>query len=883
MKISTVLDKIEEHQLFVPAFQREYVWKRDDAKQLIDSLIKEYPTGTMLTWETDKPPELKGPHQYNEKQGAVRILLDGQQRITTLYMLIRGTIPPYYKLAEIMNDTRGLYVNVETLELEYYSKAKMQHEPRWQNITDIFQRKVRAKDIVRNLEEHGIAVSKELDDRIYDHVGAIENIVTRDFPEQIIPVRASIREAIDIFYKVNASGVSLTDAELALAQISGYWPQARDIFKAKLTQLENQGFQFKLDFIVYILLGCLHFNGSEMKKLHGKENDEQIREAWNRLDTQVLDYVVNLMRERAYIDHSDEINSVYALIPIIVYVFHRHGNHLDDGEIRKLVKWFYYSQIRTRYISQLPQKLDRDLRVIKESQQPFDTLLSVIRDERNLKIEPEEFSGHGIGHPLFSLMRWYFKSRNAQCFTTGLGLRKNMGRKYQLENDHIFPYSKLKKAGYGKGNHVKYQLAQEMTNRAILTQVANRSKSDQMAEDYLKSIKHHFPKALALQSIPDDENLWKFENYELFLARRRAMLASELNAFLDNITATAPVTAPVSIEDLIAEGETDSLEFKSSLRWDYNTSTVNKKLEDVITKSVAAFTNSEGGTLLIGVNDAGAAIGLLHDYASLEGDRDKFERHLRGILNNRFGVAFVSTVLDISFPQVDGVEICQIEIGMATKPMVVTLKDNSGQPVERLYIRNGNASQEVPISEISSYLAARFPSPNPGRNINSGTNDTADKAQPEEPKESEDENTPSKQSHAKYWKSLIKFLQESGSSLECNSASSNYYQRVCSIRQNFRVGFERYARDGHIDVYIGSWDAEKIEELRRLQHDNQIAIEQEVGQKVEWSGDEDSKSFWISTELKVDPYDEKDWPRQHEWHKTTLEKLTRAVFRLIPK
>ena len=52
MKISTILEKIDERQLFVPAFQREYVWKRDDAKLLIDSLIKEYPTGTMLTWET---------------------------------------------------------------------------------------------------------------------------------------------------------------------------------------------------------------------------------------------------------------------------------------------------------------------------------------------------------------------------------------------------------------------------------------------------------------------------------------------------------------------------------------------------------------------------------------------------------------------------------------------------------------------------------------------------------------------------------------------------------------------------------------------------------------------------------------------------------------
>ena len=114
MKISTILDKIDEKQLFVPAFQREYVWKRDDAKLLIDSLIKEYPTGTMLTWVTSQPPELKGPHKYNSKQGAVRLLLDGQQRVTTLYMLIRGELPPYYTAAEIMADPRGLYVNVDT-------------------------------------------------------------------------------------------------------------------------------------------------------------------------------------------------------------------------------------------------------------------------------------------------------------------------------------------------------------------------------------------------------------------------------------------------------------------------------------------------------------------------------------------------------------------------------------------------------------------------------------------------------------------------------------------------------------------------------------------------------------------------------------------------
>jgi hypothetical protein len=499
MKISAILDKIDENQLFIPAFQREYVWKRDDAKQLIDSLIKEYPTGTMLTWETANPPELKGPYKYDKKQGAVRVLLDGQQRITTLYMLVRGQIPPYYTAPEIMNDTRGLYVDLDTLELSYYMMTKMENNPLWQNITDVFQGKISAFDMQSQFAALGKSISMNELKCLNENINAITRIKDRDFPEQTIPVKANIREAIDIFYKVNASGVPLTDAELALAQISGYWPQARDLFKAKLAALEEEGFVFKLDFIVYILLGCLYHVGSDMRKLHGEENKEKLKQAWSLLDAQVLDYVINLMRTNAYVDHSHEINSQYALVPIIVHCFDKHGTHLNDAEIRKMVKWFYYSQIRSRYVSQLPQKLDRDLRTLAESKQPFDDLLQVIAEDSRLEILPSEFVGHAPQHPLFSMVRWYFKSRGAVCFTTGMSLRRNMGSKYQLELDHIFPYSRLKKKGYDRENRIKYSLAQEFTNRAILTKVANRTKSDMNAADYLVNVMKKFPKALELQ------------------------------------------------------------------------------------------------------------------------------------------------------------------------------------------------------------------------------------------------------------------------------------------------------------------------------------------------------------------------------------------------
>lgn len=716
MKISTALDKIDEKQLFVPAFQREYVWKRDDAKELIDSLIREYPTGTMLTWETNTPPELKGPHKYDSKQGAVRILLDGQQRLTTLYMLIRGELPPYYTTSEILNDTRGLYVNVATLELEYFKKQKMENDPLWQNITSIFKDEVWDQDLIKGLEARGGEVTKETARLISGNIKQIESILNWDFPEQTIPIKASVREAIDIFYKVNASGVSLTEAELALAQISGYWPEARDIFKRKLIELEGKGFVFKLDFIVYALLACLYHSGSNMKLLHDETNGEPIRAAWKLLEGNTLDYVVNIMQSHAYVDHTDEINSVYALIPIIAFCYQKANSsngHLSELEIRKIVKWFYYSQIRTRYISQLPQKLDRDLRMVRDSAQPFDELLRVIQDERALEILPDEFEGRTISHPLYPMMRWYFKSREAYCFTTGVKLRQPMGKRYSLESDHIFPFSKLKAAGYGVENRMKYALAQELTNRAILTQIANRTKSATTAKDYLTEVSAKNPDALAKQSIPADPQLWETANYEAFLKARRIMLANELNGFLASITETELPKAPITLAEMIAEGESEELEFKQTLRWDAKEGRVNKGLEDVIIKTVAAFANShEGGTLLIGVTDAGEAVGLDQDFSALgDADRDRFELHLRNLFGDAFGQTFTSAKLRVSFPQVNDTEICQIDVRPSEHALVVTAKDKNGIKTEKLYVRSGNSSPEMPLSEIQAFISQRFGSP----------------------------------------------------------------------------------------------------------------------------------------------------------------------------
>lgn len=711
MVIRDIIAKIDENQLFVPAFQREYVWKRNDAKNLVASLIKEYPTGTMLTWETSNPPELKGPHQYNEQQGSIKLILDGQQRITTLYMLIKGKVPPYYTKKEITNDIRGLYVHIENLQLEYYKKTVMENDPLWVNITDIFQEKIFYRDIVYQLEaqQDGERLTREHERQIEDNFQAIKKVTTQEFKELTIPTKATIKEAIDIFYIVNASGVNLSDAELALAQISGYWPNARVRIKKKLFELQEEGWVFKLDFFVYVLLGCVHHVGSKMEKLHTPDNLEAVKATWEQLETDTLDYVFNLMKSQAFIDHTKEINSVYALAPIIVYAFRKGKDRLNDQEIRKAIKWFYYSQLRQRYISQLPQKLDKDIGIIVKETNPFDKLLKIIEEERRLEIAPTEFIGVGVSHPLWSLMKWYFKSRQAVCFSTGVGIRKNMGKKYSLEWDHIFAYSILKEAGYGWEDRHKYALAQEITNRAVITQVGNRSKSARLAEVYLQEVRDRFPNALKLQVIPEDEELWKLENFEGFLAARRKLLADQLNQFLSQITETADEKLTLDVAELISQGENHGLELKTTLRWDVREQKVNKALEEVILKTIAAFSNGEGGILLIGVTDDGDIAGLDDDYNTLKnGSKDSFEVHLKNLINQAYGTEFGVSNIKVTFPQVEEKEICMVEIKAGIKPVYTTVTDRNGARSQKFYVRSGNSSQEIGLMEISDYVKRRF-------------------------------------------------------------------------------------------------------------------------------------------------------------------------------
>ncbi len=138
MKISELIIGIRKLDLVLPEFQREYVWRLEQAKQLMVSLYREYPTGSLLFWKTDDPPEIKNSDVPKDKIGTTTVILDGQQRLTTLYLLTQNEIPPYYTEAEIMNDPRHLYVHLETgdrclsTRMRRWSRVISEHSRGWQ-------------------------------------------------------------------------------------------------------------------------------------------------------------------------------------------------------------------------------------------------------------------------------------------------------------------------------------------------------------------------------------------------------------------------------------------------------------------------------------------------------------------------------------------------------------------------------------------------------------------------------------------------------------------------------------------------------------------------------------------------------------------------------
>ncbi len=703
MEISELMFGIRKLDLVLPEFQREYVWSLEQAKQLSVSLFRGFPTGSLLFWKTDKPPEVKNTTIPPEKIGSTLVILDGQQRLTTLYLFTQNEIPPYYREEDIKNDPRNLYFDLDSGDFQYYQVTKMRNNPTWIAVTDCFADKSINPFVLAKQKAQDEQDPFELAQRYNDNLTRLRSIMERTYPIQIVPATASIDDAIDVFDLVNSQGTPLSKADLALAHITGKWPQARQVMKDKISELEAKQFAFDLTFLVRCLTGVVE-KRALFETIHGTSAGE-LQQGWALL-TRILDYLVTLLPGNANIHSTEDLPTPNVLVPAVVYLA-RHDVRFDsDRTMRHFIHWMYASSTWARYTSQTDQRLDHDISIIQRSDSPWRELVDAIIDQRGrIEVKASDLEGRTTQHPLYRMTYVLAKSQGAIDWFNGIPLDVSPGDSYAIHSHHIFPKSLLysDRGGYTPENHLHKKIVNEIANRAFLTGPSNISLGNVEPSRYLPEVARKFPGALEKQFVPTDPSLWELNRFEDFLAARRALIAQAINERMTELVAELEPPKPQTLADMLT-GENAALEYKASMRWDLRTQQVNKALEKSIAKTVAGFLNSEGGTLLIGVVDDCTVLGIEYDLKTIgRKDTDGYEQKLHEVLSDALGVEFCQ-YQHVSFEQSEDKTLCIVRVEPSPKPVYLMDRDT-----KEFYVRVGNTTRPLDMQAAFDYISMHWP------------------------------------------------------------------------------------------------------------------------------------------------------------------------------
>jgi len=325
MNISTILSQIDLGAIALPEFQRGYVWNRDQVRELVRSLYKRFPIGSLLVWVT-KTDDATHRGDQALPPGTIQLLLDGQQRVSSLYGIIRGKAPAFFEgTAQAFT---GIYFNLEDETFEFYSPLKMRDDPRWVDITALMQ------------QGAGVFIQKFVGQPEFiekfpvylNRLNAVDGIKHIDLHvEQVTGSDKTVDVVVDIFNRVNSGGTKLSKGDLALAKVCAGWPGARAEMNKSLENGAASGSIFVSNYCFAarntVLTGEALFSA-----LDGVET-AAFREALFKAERHI-DTLLNLMGVRLGLDHDRVLGSRYSFPLMARYLDQRGGKTHHSSRTR---------------------------------------------------------------------------------------------------------------------------------------------------------------------------------------------------------------------------------------------------------------------------------------------------------------------------------------------------------------------------------------------------------------------------------------------------------------------------------------------------------------------------------------------------------------------
>ncbi|PWQ99035.1 GmrSD restriction endonuclease domain-containing protein [Leucothrix pacifica] len=761
-----VIDDIKKGNFQLPDFQRGWVWDDEHVRSLLVSIARSFPVGAIMTLATGGDIRFQVRPVENVKIDSEKepdtLILDGQQRLTSLTQVLglEGPVNTFdNKKSKI---ERYYYVDIKKIlegadyDEAFYSVGKEK------KVTSNFGRNVELdiSTIDKEVSELQFPCNQILDyddwqDRCYElgkfkEFKAFKKAVLEPFRDYQIPVialnKTTTKEAVClVFEKVNTGGVSLTAFELITASFAadGYnlredWYGNGDSSIGRLARLKEEkilGGVQTTDFLQAVTL--LHTYDLNQKARELGKADNQLpgisckRKAM--LNLQLADYqkwaeklesgfklVAKFLQKECFFSSKD-IPYRTQLVPLAAIMTHLGERWLQPKVYDRLSQWFWCGVMGELYGSAVENRFANDIEdfliwVNDETKAPrtvFDASFHPSRLETLRTRNSAAYKGLNILTLRNGAKDFYWKA----------GVQELDLMEARLEIHHLFP----KKWCAAKG--VSKKITDSVINKTPISFKANRKIGGDAPSGYLQKIQKDEQVGLTdiemdqiLDSHLIDPGAFRTNNFTQFLNLRSIELVNLIYRAMGKEEKTptdfalfgydSKEQSQKSVLDKLASEESEVLEFKSTLRWDVKQDVKNTKLEDIIIKTIAAFNNRYGGTLMIGVDDDKNVLGLDLDYQTFkEADRntDHYEIHIRNLVNDRFGTDFATSQMTISFPNIEGVEFCQIDVKRGKVPKYLEVANKHGVKSSTFYVRSGNSSQALSVEEVANYVKERFP------------------------------------------------------------------------------------------------------------------------------------------------------------------------------
>ncbi len=554
---------IERGELRLPEMQRRYVWRSTRVRDLLDSLYRGYPSGAILLWETDEAVPLQDfavQQQANPYQ-STRLLLDGQQRLTSLSAVIRGEpvavrgrkrpVEPLFNLEHPdelavvteVNEQDGdddddlIEDEADSTEDELQQRfnkmtfvvatAKLEQLSHWVRVTEVFK----TDEDAPFLERAGIEkVSDPRFKRYSQRLARLRGIRKYSYRMDVLERRLSYDEVTEIFVRVNSLGAKLRSSDLALAQITAKWRGSLRTFQAFQSDCAKIGFDLDLGLHLKNLVAFA--TGQSRFLTVASLQADALQEAWKACVTG-MEFALNFLKSNAGIDSPALLSSPFVLVTL-GYLGHKRNYQIGAEEAERLRFWVLVANAKGRYSRGSSETLlDQDLATLRQNGGANELIERLRLQVGRLEISADELEGRNQRSALFKTMFLAFRSAGAKDWQSNLAIAlDHSGSQHRLQFHHVFPKAVLKSSYTSRE-------ADDIANLAFIGGRTNRRISDTAPATY-------FPALLELagatafdsQCIPTDASLLAVEAYKAFLAKRRDIIALRLNAFLG--TAKSP-------------------------------------------------------------------------------------------------------------------------------------------------------------------------------------------------------------------------------------------------------------------------------------------------------------------------------------------------------